>query len=99
MLTCYSQTRYNQRMWETIKAQEWEKTYHRWLGEYRRMVQYHLQWGTPTGPYWAPIPSQPWWVNGGNWNQHTAMAIGTPPYNTSYIQYASNDCRHKLLIR
>ena len=80
MTAYYYSLRDYQRAWEAIRAQEWERMYRRWLDTYRRMVLYHLQWGTPTGPYWAPIPSRPWWMNGEYWRQLKAMAIGSPPY-------------------
>jgi len=69
-----------QRIWEMVRAQEWERVYRRRLEEYRRMVLYHLQWGTPTGPYWAPTPTRPWWIDGAVWSHLQQLLIGSPPY-------------------
>gem|GEM_PF-3614687 len=38
---------------EAIRIREWERVHRGRLDEYRRMMLYHLQWGTPTGPYWT----------------------------------------------
>jgi len=93
----YPSITWYQRTWETVKSQEWEKVYRGWLETYRRMMQYHLQWGTPTGPYWAPIPTRPWWADGDYWRQVNAMVVGQPPYNPAYAIEAWHNPRHRLL--
>jgi len=45
--------RQQQRAWQTVWNQEWERQFRSWLETQRRLILYRLQWGIPTGPYWS----------------------------------------------
>lgn len=56
-MSCYSIPRYPHlypNSWYNYWQNEWAKKYQRTLEDHRRMIQYTLQWGMPTGPYWRP---------------------------------------------
>jgi hypothetical protein len=54
-MSCYSIPRYPHlypNSWYNYWQNEWAKKYQRTLEDHSRMIQYTLQWGVPTGPYW-----------------------------------------------
>ena len=56
-MSCYAIPRYPHlypSSWYYYWQNEWAKKYQRTLEDHRRMIQYTLQWGMPTGPYWIP---------------------------------------------
>lgn len=40
-------------VWQMILDEEYRRRFKGWLETQRRLFLYSLQWGTPTGPYWA----------------------------------------------